>query len=108
MLFENLVINELMKERINLGKVPDLFYYRDKSQREIDVVRMKSNLLEAYEIKSGMSFNPEFFKHLTYFKELLKDRVVRTAVIYNGEQEIQSADKGLFNFRNFRLNDESL
>lgn len=107
MLFENMVINELMKERFNVGKTPDLYFYRDKSQREIDVIRMKSNMLEAYEIKSGSSFNPDYFKQLTYFSNLLKDRVVRTAVIYNGEQEIQSTDKGLYNFRNFQMDEDS-
>lgn len=104
-LFENMVINEMMKERINLGKEPKLYFYRDHAQREIDVIRMKAQHLEAYEIKSAMSYNRDFTKHLTFFKELLPDRVTRSAVIYDGENFIDSPLDGVYNYRNFRLDE---
>lgn len=71
-LFENMVINEMMKERTNQGKEPQLYFYRDQSQREIDVIRMKAQYLEAYEIKSSMSLNRDFFKHLSKQYDLIR------------------------------------
>lgn len=102
-LFENMVINEMIKGQYNKGKEADLYFYRDQSQREIDVIRIRANELEAYEIKAGMSNNSDYSKHLSFFKSLLKDRVTRTAVIYNGIMEKETKDNGLYNFRNFQL-----
>jgi predicted AAA+ superfamily ATPase len=102
-LFENMVVNEMIKERLNAGKRPELYFYRDQSQREIDIIRMQAQYLEAYEIKSSMSFNRDFFKHLLFFKKLLPDRVRRSAVIYDGEAQIDKDIEGLYNFRNFRF-----
>ncbi|MEG2068123.1 MAG: DUF4143 domain-containing protein, partial [Tannerellaceae bacterium] len=104
-LFENMVINEMMKERINLGKEPKLYFYRDQSQREIDVIRMQAQSLEVFEIKSAMSLNRDFFKHLNYFKGLLGDRVTRSAVIYDGTNLTNQPIDGVYNFRNFRLDE---
>lgn len=102
-LFENMVINEMLKEGFNNGKEEHLYFYRDKTQREIDIIRMKGLDLEAYEIKAGKSYNGSYYKHLTYFKNLLGEQVKRTAVIYDGETDSDSLTNGLYNYRNFSL-----
>jgi predicted AAA+ superfamily ATPase len=102
-LFENMVVNELLKEYTNAGKKEHLYFYRDKSGREIDVVRMKAQYLQAFEIKSAMSANKDYFKQLKFFKDLLPERVDRTAVIYDGEIESNKELEGLYNFRDFTL-----
>lgn len=102
-LFENLIINEMMKECYNKGKESNLFYYRDKSQREIDVVQWNGSGLNVYEIKSGMSYNPAFFKNIDYLISLLKDKIIRSAVIYDGDMESDHTEHGIYNFRNFCL-----
>jgi len=103
-LFENLVINEMMKERFNEGKDNNFFFYRDKSQREIDVIQWKGINLSAFEIKSGISFRIDFFKNIDYLKTLLKDKINRSAVIYDGNTEQDHLERGIYNFRNFCLN----
>ena len=42
-LFENMVINEAMKNRFNQGKTANLYFYRDKSQKEVDLLHVKAN-----------------------------------------------------------------
>ncbi|MDR0687232.1 MAG: ATP-binding protein [Prevotellaceae bacterium] len=37
-IFENLITLELMKSRFNAGREPNIYFYRDKSQREVDIV----------------------------------------------------------------------
>jgi predicted AAA+ superfamily ATPase len=102
-LFENLVINEMFKERFNQGENPNLYFYRDKSQREVDIIQWNSTHLNAFEIKSGISFKTDFFKNLDYLKSLLSDKIFRSAVIYDGNTEINTQEKGVYNFRNFGL-----
>jgi len=104
-LFENLVINEMLKERYNKGKENNLFFYRDKSQREVDVVQWNGNYLSAYEIKSGISYKSDFFKNIDYLKSLLKDKITRSAIIYDGDIEIDHHERGVYNFRNFSLDE---
>ena len=50
-----------------------------------------------------MTYDSDYFKHLKYLQELLKDRITRTAVIYDGKQENDKAINGIYNFRNFHL-----
>ena len=103
-LFENMVVNDILKHGANLGHQENLFFYRDKSQREVDVLRlMQDGTIEAYEIKAGMTFNTDYFKHLHYLQTLLGNQLKRTSVIYDGEQESQQPIDGYCNFRHLQL-----
>jgi predicted AAA+ superfamily ATPase len=102
-LFENMVINEMLKEHYNAGKDNNFYFYRDKSQHEIDVIQWNGLTLNAYEIRSEMSYNPDFFKNIDYLKSLLKNKIFRSAVVYDGETENDSQERGSYNFRHFKL-----
>jgi len=54
--FETFVIAEIIKSYINSGVQAPLFYYRDKEQREIDLLIWKNGFLHPVEIK--MTANP--------------------------------------------------
>lgn len=102
-LFENLVVNEAMKNRLNRGKDPNLYFYRDKSQKEVDLLHTQANEIYAYEIKSAQTFHKEFFKGIDYLKGIFGDRLTRTAVIFDGNDELLTEQNGIYNFRNFYL-----
>ncbi len=102
-LFENMVVNEAMKNRLNKGKDPNLYFYRDKSQKEVDLLHTRANDIYAYEIKSAQSFHKDFFKGIDYLKGIFGDRLTRTAVIFDGEDELHTENDGVYNFRNFNL-----
>lgn len=99
-LFENMVINDMLKQGTNKGEDEQLFFYRDKSQREVDVLRVQPDGVEAYEIKAAQTYNTDFFANLNYLRSLLKDRLLKTMVVYDGEQENREAENGICNFRN--------
>ena len=103
-LFENMVINDMIKLDLNRGNnMQQLFFYRDKSQREVDVLRiLPPNLVEAYEIKSAQTWNSDFFANLNYLRPLLKDRMLRTMVVYDGSQENTKMENGIINFRHLQ------
>ncbi|AEF80686.1 ATP-binding protein [Leadbettera azotonutricia] len=49
--FETFVIAEILKSYYNAGSEPALFYYRDKDQKEIDLLVMENGYLYPLEIK---------------------------------------------------------
>lgn len=99
-LFENMVVCELLKSRYNEGKRNNLYFYRDRSQHEVDVVQEFAMQLRAFEIKSAQSYHAEFFKNLNYFRTLFGDDVMATSVVYNGDYEVNTTNNGLVNYRN--------
>jgi predicted AAA+ superfamily ATPase len=98
--FENFVVLEFLKKRFNEGKMSNLYFYRDNSQREIDLLQDFGDKYNAYEIKSAKSFHSDFMNNLKFLKNLLGDKLIRTQLIYDGETEIQSPENGTCNFRN--------
>ncbi|MEZ4968374.1 MAG: ATP-binding protein [Flavobacteriaceae bacterium] len=104
-LFENMVILEFLKNRYNQGKLPNLYFYRDKSQNEVDLIEEKGTQLYAYEIKSAKAFTKSFVKTLDYIRKIAGNDVVSTQVIYDGENDINTPENGMLNFRNVNFID---
>jgi len=53
----------------------------------------------AYEVKSAQTYHPDFHNNLKYLRDLLKDTLVESKVIYAGDYEIADSNLGLINFR---------
>ena len=53
--FESYVFSEIYKSYLNAGKEPPLFYYRDKDQKEIDLLIYQNGTLFPIEIKKTAS-----------------------------------------------------
>jgi uncharacterized protein len=86
-LFENLVINEVMKTQYNYGQETSLYFYRDSQQSEVDLLFQKGLELIAMEIKSSQTFHPSFLKGLAKLKSLIKGSPLKGYLIYSGEHE---------------------
>lgn len=99
-IFENMVVLEFLKNRFNAGKLSNLYFYRDKSQREIDIVQEFADTFKAYEIKSASGFHSDFMNNLNYLKNILDEKLTSTQVIYDGDMELNSSKNGVVNFRN--------
>ncbi|WP_392420644.1 ATP-binding protein [Capnocytophaga canis] len=102
-LFENMVVLEFFKNKFNKGVLPNYYFYRDKNQKEVDLIEEKANEIKAYEIKSAQLFNKNFIKNLDYIKNLLGEEVISTQVIYDGELTVHSSENGMVNFRNIHF-----
>lgn len=90
-LFENFIILEILKNHLNQGIEPSMYFYRDSNQNEIDLILKSGNKLIPIEIKSSKTYNHFFLKGLSYFKNLTQERCAQGYIIYTGEQE-QSVD----------------
>ena len=88
-LFENLIIMEYLKSCFNQAKEPNVYFWRDNTGNEIDLLIEKDSQLFAYEIKSGSTYNPEFFKNLMFW-ERVTGCSQNMAVIYGGEQSVKT------------------
>lgn len=85
--FENLIVAETVKRYLNANKEPDLCFYRDAAQAEIDLVDItRRRFPELIEIKSGMTARPDFFKHLATIGEELDVPIDRRTVVYRGTE----------------------
>lgn len=54
-IFESYVFSEIYKSYLNAGKEPPVFYYRDKDQKEIDLLIYQNGVLSPIEIKKAAS-----------------------------------------------------
>lgn len=84
-LFECLIVTELVKQRTNAGAPVNLYYWRDKTGHEVDVIIDKGDSLIPIEIKSGHTINTEFFKNLLYWNKL--SGMKKGYLIYGGDEE---------------------
>ena len=86
-LFENMVVIECMKARLNQGLEHNLYYYLDQHKNEVDLIYTYGNQLLPIEIKSATTYHKEFTKGLTYVKRLFGDNIHRGYVIYAGDYQ---------------------
>lgn len=84
-LFENMVVMEAMKARLNAGELPNLYFLRDSQGLEADLVYQKNHSeLIPVEIKSSMTWNRDFCKNLLKLRKL-SDKFAPGYVIYAGD-----------------------
>jgi uncharacterized protein len=84
-LFESLVVAEMMKQKHNNGISDTLYYWRDKTGREIDIIIEKLPHRIPVEIKSGKTIQADFFKNLRYWLKLSGEKYGQ--IIYAGDTD---------------------
>jgi len=91
-LFENLLVLEMLKARINAGLPANLHFYRDSSGVEVDVLLEAGNMIKLFEIKSSQTINQECFIQLDCAgEEIIKAKRKKRASsmkIFSTEREI--------------------
>jgi hypothetical protein len=96
-LYENFIILEVLKNRLNRGLRSELFFYRDSHGNEVDLLIRDGRALIPVEIKSAQTFTPEFVKGIRSFRGAVGDRCAPGFVIYNGKQEHLYKDTRVLN-----------
>ncbi len=89
-LFETMVVIEIVKFYANKGVNPPLFYWRDKTGYEIDLIIDNYNKITPIEIKAGKTFMSNWFKNINYWKKLSLQK--NAYVLYSGKQEQKRSD----------------
>lgn len=81
--FENMVVVEALKARLNAGKSPELYFFRDTRGFEIDLILDEQRHPRPFEIKAAMSFTPGMTKALQQFSSKVADAITPT-LLYSG------------------------
>lgn len=98
-LFENLVINEFIKESYNKGEEPNLTFWRDSTGNEVDLLRTIEGKQYAYEIKSGATYSSDFFKGISKWTKLSGAAHEQCFAIYNGDKNMKTSQGEVVNWR---------
>ena len=96
-LYENLLILEIFKSCLNYGKRPELFFYRDTNGNEVDLIIKVARNLIPFEIKSAVTFTPDFLKGIERFSKIAGDRCSKGYVLYNGHEQYTLKGIRVFN-----------
>ncbi len=87
-LFENWVISELSKQRLNRGDIDNLFFWREQEGVEVDVLLDLGDKIEPVEIKSGMTPQVKYARHLNKFVDWAGDAASNPKIIYTGRDRL--------------------
>lgn len=99
-LFENFIIIELLKNRYNKGQRSNLYYWRDSSGNEVDVLIDNGSTQIPLEIKSAATLNMDFFKGLNYWEKLTGQTTGH--LVYSGEGGRQHKSFSIFNWKDVK------
>lgn len=84
-LFENFIVMEALKDRLNAGESGEMYFYRDSEGNEVDLLLPVGSQLHAIEIKAGATINPDYFKGLRTFAAHHPRAVAGGGVIFGGD-----------------------
>jgi hypothetical protein len=99
-LFENFIISEILKNKLNKKLDKELFFWNEQGNNEIDLLLESGNNISAIEIKASSSFSHSFTKNITRFKELAKNKNIEGFVVTNGVDSFQVQDIKIINWKN--------
>lgn len=91
-LFENYIIGELIKYRYNKNLPVNLYFWRDNTGNEVDIIIDRGTSLYPIEIKAGKTVTSDYFKNLQFWNKIAGTEF--GSIIYAG-QELQKRSSGV-------------
>jgi predicted AAA+ superfamily ATPase len=85
-IFENFVIAELYKIFSHHGEQPSLYFWRDATGHEVDILIDLGIRIIPIEVKSGQTIASDFFNNLVFWKKLSADDNLPAVLVYGGEK----------------------
>jgi hypothetical protein len=77
-IFETFVVSEIIKSYVHNARTPNIYYYRDKDKKEIDILVEQNNKLYPIEIKKSANPDKNMLKHFSVIPE---DKLAEGAVV---------------------------
>ncbi len=97
-LFENLIVSEILKSRLNENQNPNMFYMRTEKGVEVDLIVKKEDILYPFEIKTSMTPNKSFARHLLTFVDA-EEHAKNPRIIYTGQNYPKFSGVEYVNFK---------
>lgn len=104
-LFENFIIGELLKRRYNQGLLSNLYFWRNNTGDDVDVVIEQGEKLMPVEIKSGQTFTTDYLTGLNKWTRYAGDSSMTPQLVYGGEENMTRAGVVVQSWRKIQLTD---
>jgi len=91
-IFESYIISELLKNYMNRGEEHPIYFWRDSTGNEIDIIMDEGDSLIPLEIKAGQTVSSDFFKGIRFWKKLSNEIEKPTALVYGGDKSFIRSD----------------
>ena len=98
-IFENFVIAEHRKMVEHTGRTPRMYFWRDNTGTEVDLIVEHGPDLSAVEIKSGATLNADFTRSLRKFQAYSGTPPGRCHLVYGGELEYSGEPARVWSWR---------
>lgn len=86
-LFENLVIAEALKFRYHRGRRGNLYFYRESTGNEVDLLMVSGADFLPIEIKAGATVTRDYFKGLNHIARVFPENIPKGgAIVYGGRE----------------------
>ncbi len=85
-IFESFVVSELYKNFAHRGEPPALYFWRDATGHEVDVILDLGSRLIPIEVKSAQTVAADFFDALVYWRALNGRPEGPAALVYGGDR----------------------
>ena len=93
-LLETFVVGELTRQRTWSSVRPDLYHFRDRDRREVDVVvEARDGRVAAVEVKAAVDVDESDTRWLVYLRDRLGDRFVNGVVLHLGDRPRPLGDR---------------
>jgi hypothetical protein len=83
-LFENMMIAEYVKRMYHKNSLQDIWFWRDSSGHEVDMVVQEGLTINLIEIKATQTIMADLFKGLQYFEQNSKKENLTKSLVYAG------------------------
>lgn len=90
-LFENYVVLELLKQKLNKASSTNLYFWRDNKGVEVDILIDNGRKVIPVEVKSAQTYNDSYLRSIRQWNGFSKN--TGGLLLYDGKQEFRSPDK---------------
>lgn len=88
-IFESFVVAEMLKNRLNKGLSPELYFWRDNTGNEVDVVYEDGSIIRSVEIKSGKTFQSDYTSGLETWMRFSGGSPASCYIVYAGDMDMK-------------------
>ncbi len=100
-IFETWVVSEALKNFYNRGAEADLYFWRDSSGHEVDLLIDVGTTQLPIEIKSGQTIAGDFLADLKYWQALAKAPTAAMGLVYGGDASYRRQGVSVISWRDW-------
>jgi predicted AAA+ superfamily ATPase len=102
-LFENLVINEYIKQNYHHNLYREFYYWRDSNGHEVDLLVSNETAYDIIEIKATKTILPKLFDGLDLLKNIGKEKINRKILVYGGKESQNRSNYKVWAWNNVKI-----